>query len=55
MPAEVSFSIAAVEAGIAQTQFSGHLVHLASTGSTNTLALEAAQAGALTGVWVADE
>jgi BirA family biotin operon repressor/biotin-[acetyl-CoA-carboxylase] ligase len=49
------FDIAEVEAGIAGTQFAGHMVHLESVGSTNTLALEAAQTGAKTGVWVADE
>jgi BirA family biotin operon repressor/biotin-[acetyl-CoA-carboxylase] ligase len=44
-----------IEAG-AGTRFSGKITHLATTGSTNTLALEAAQAGALEGsVWVADE
>lgn len=49
------FSIREVEAGIAKTQFAGTVVHLRSVGSTNTLALEAAQAGAMSGVWVADE
>jgi BirA family biotin operon repressor/biotin-[acetyl-CoA-carboxylase] ligase len=44
-----------VEAGIAGTRFSGSIVHLRSVGSTNTLALEAAQSGATNGVWVADE
>ena len=44
-----------IEAAITGTQFATHLVHLPSTPSTNTLALEAAQAGAETGVWVADE
>ena len=37
------------------TRFAGQLQHLVSTGSTSTLAMEAAQAGARTGVWVADE
>ncbi len=53
MPA--SFDPAAVEAAIAGTQFSGTLQHFTTVGSTSTLALEAAQAGAVTGVWVADE
>jgi len=46
----------AVEAGVAGTRFAGKVTHLATTGSTNTLAIEAAQAGAPEGsVWVADE
>ena len=49
------FDVAAVEAGIAGTAFAGRVLHLASVGSTNALALEAAQSGARTGVWVADE
>src|SRR5580698_6341060 len=49
------FDLKAVEAGIAATQFSGKVMHLASVGSTNALALEAAQAGSRCGVWVADE
>ncbi len=53
MPA--SFNLAAVEAGTTGTIFTGHLQHFAFTASTNTLALEAAQAGAETGVWIADE
>ncbi len=52
---EVSFDLAAVERGITGTAFAGQLHHLPSTPSTNTLALEAAQAGAATGVWIADE
>ncbi len=43
-----------VEAAISGTQFASHLHHLTSTPSTNTLALEAAQQGVSTGVWVAD-
>jgi BirA family biotin operon repressor/biotin-[acetyl-CoA-carboxylase] ligase len=53
--AEGSFDVAAVEAGIAGTEFAGLVVHFAEVGSTNVLALEAAQAGARAGVWVADE
>jgi len=52
---QVSFDVAAVEAGIAETQFSGLVHHVASIGSTSTVALEAAQAGAAGGVWTADE
>ncbi len=37
------------------TPFVGCVHHLATTHSTNTLALEAAQGGVATGVWVADE
>jgi BirA family transcriptional regulator, biotin operon repressor / biotin---[acetyl-CoA-carboxylase] ligase len=51
----MAFDLKAVEAGIAGTQFAGQVMHLPSVGSTNVLALEAAQAGARTGVWVADE
>lgn len=50
-----SFNLAVVEAGLAGTVFAGQLHHLPSTPSTNTLALEAAQAGVQTGVWIADE
>ncbi len=50
-----SFDLQAVETEIAATQFAGTIVHLASTGSTNTLAIEAAQAGVRCGVWVADK
>jgi len=49
------FDLAAVEAGIAATEFAGRVMHFPSVGSTNALALEAAQAGAGGGVWVADE
>jgi len=50
-----TFDLAAVDAGIAGTAFAGRVLHFASVGSTNLLALEAAQAGARAGVWVADE
>jgi BirA family transcriptional regulator, biotin operon repressor / biotin---[acetyl-CoA-carboxylase] ligase len=50
-----AFDVAAVEAGIVGTQFEGRLLHFPSVGSTNVLALEAAQTGARGGVWVADE
>jgi BirA family biotin operon repressor/biotin-[acetyl-CoA-carboxylase] ligase len=49
-----SFNLAAVESAIAATQFAGHLHHLATTPSTNDIALKAALAGARTGVWIAD-
>lgn len=49
------FDSATVEAAIAATIFAGQVRHLASVGSTNALALEAAQAGMRAGVWVADE
>jgi BirA family biotin operon repressor/biotin-[acetyl-CoA-carboxylase] ligase len=49
------FDSATVEAGIAGTAFAGRVLHFASVGSTNALALEAAQSGARTRVWVADE
>jgi BirA family biotin operon repressor/biotin-[acetyl-CoA-carboxylase] ligase len=49
------FDLAAVDAGIAGTAFAGRVLHLPSVGSTNALALGAAQSGARAGVWVADE
>lgn len=51
----MAFDPNSVEAGITGTQFAGSIKHFASVGSTNALALEAAQADARTGVWVADE
>jgi BirA family transcriptional regulator, biotin operon repressor / biotin---[acetyl-CoA-carboxylase] ligase len=51
-----SFDLAGVTAALAETIFAGQVRHLPSVGSTNALALEAAQAGAPHGsVWVADE
>lgn len=50
-----TFDLAAVEAGIAATQFAHRVQHFATVSSTSTLALEAAQAGASSGVWTADE
>jgi BirA family biotin operon repressor/biotin-[acetyl-CoA-carboxylase] ligase len=52
---ELGFDLAAVEAGIAGTQFAGKVLHFPAVSSTNVLALEAAQQGAQGGVWVADE
>ncbi|HEY2039356.1 MAG TPA: biotin--[acetyl-CoA-carboxylase] ligase [Edaphobacter sp.] len=51
----MAFDLNKVEAGLAGTSFAGRLHHLPSTGSTNTLALAAAQSGQRAGVWVADE
>src|SRR5438445_9488306 len=51
----MTFDLKAVERGITGTEFAGRVKHFASVTSTNTLALEAAQAGASGGVWVADE
>ena len=51
-----SFDLAGVAAALAETVFAGQVQHLRSVGSTNLLALDAAQAGAPHGsVWVADE
>ncbi|MBB5343500.1 biotin--[acetyl-CoA-carboxylase] ligase [Tunturibacter empetritectus] len=51
-----SFDLPTVVAALASTAFAAHLQHLPTVGSTNLLALEAAQAGASHGsVWVADE
>ena len=47
--------VISVHAGIAGTIFAGQVRHFPSVGSTNLLALEAAQAGSRRGVWVADE
>ena len=49
------FDLDKVEAGIAGTEFAGCITHFPSVESTNTLALEAAQAGARTAVYAADE
>lgn len=50
-----AFDLPAVETAIAETEFAGRILHFPLVGSTNVLALEAAQAGARSGVWVADE
>jgi BirA family transcriptional regulator, biotin operon repressor / biotin---[acetyl-CoA-carboxylase] ligase len=55
MPELPTFNLAQIEPAIAGTQFAGHVHHLATTPSTNTLALEAAQQNVATGVWIADE
>ena len=50
------FALAEVEQALAGTAFAGQLHHFTSIGSTSTLALEAARAGAAaSSVWVADE
>lgn len=49
------FDLNKVEAGIAGTEFAGRVMHFPSVGSTNALAVEAAQAGARGGVYVTDE
>lgn len=50
-----TFDLNAVEANLVGTPFAGRLQHFASVTSTNSLALEAAQTGERSGVWVADE
>ena len=49
------FDQASVERGIAGTRFAGKVRHFPSVGSTNSMAMEAAQDGVRGGVWVADE
>jgi BirA family biotin operon repressor/biotin-[acetyl-CoA-carboxylase] ligase len=49
------FDLAELNSAIATTEFAGHLHHLVTTPSTNSLALEAAHAGARHGVWIADQ
>ena len=50
-----SFDLRALEQAVIGTQFAGHITHLATTTSTNDLALQAAQSGARHGVWIAGE
>jgi BirA family biotin operon repressor/biotin-[acetyl-CoA-carboxylase] ligase len=51
-----SFDISFVTAALSGTAFASHLQHLSTVGSTNLLAIEAAQNGAAHGsVWIADE
>jgi BirA family biotin operon repressor/biotin-[acetyl-CoA-carboxylase] ligase len=51
-----SFDLSSVTAALSGTAFADHLQHLTTVGSTNLLAVEAAQEGAAHGsVWVADE
>jgi BirA family biotin operon repressor/biotin-[acetyl-CoA-carboxylase] ligase len=50
------FDLPGVAVALAGTRFAHNLQHLPSVGSTNVLALEAAQSGAAHGsVWIADE
>ena len=49
------FDLEALDEALAGTTFQGRVTHLRSVGSTNQVALEAAQAGARAGVWIADE
>jgi BirA family biotin operon repressor/biotin-[acetyl-CoA-carboxylase] ligase len=49
------FDVSSMEREIAGTEFAGYVLHLPTVGSTNDLALQAAQAGARHGVWIADE
>lgn len=50
------FDLSCVAASLADTAFAHNLQHFPSVGSTNVLALEAAQSGAAHGsVWIADE
>lgn len=46
---------AVIARAVRVTAMAGPVVHLAVTGSTNELALDAAQRGATRGIWVADE
>jgi BirA family biotin operon repressor/biotin-[acetyl-CoA-carboxylase] ligase len=55
MTAADPFNLAEVAAAIAATSFANHLHHVATTSSTNDLALSAAQSGARLGVWIADQ
>jgi BirA family transcriptional regulator, biotin operon repressor / biotin---[acetyl-CoA-carboxylase] ligase len=51
-----SFDVSSVTATLSGTAFADHLQHLHTVGSTNLLAVEAAQEGAAHGsVWIADE
>jgi BirA family transcriptional regulator, biotin operon repressor / biotin---[acetyl-CoA-carboxylase] ligase len=52
---DCGFDLSAVQVALAGTQFAGRVRHFLSVGSTNAVALEAAQAGQRTGVFVADE
>jgi BirA family biotin operon repressor/biotin-[acetyl-CoA-carboxylase] ligase len=54
-PMSKPFHLAEVKAAVAATEFAGHLHHLATTLSTNDVALKAAQKGARIGVWIADQ
>ena len=49
------FDVGAVEGSIAGTRFATGVKHFAVVGSTNQLAVEAAERGEQDGVWIADE
>lgn len=49
------FDLEQVREALAGTRFSRRIQHFESVGSTSTIALEAAQAGAGEGAWIADE
>ena len=51
----LAFDRQRIEGDLAGITFIVPLAHLPTTGSTNALALEAASAGARSGIWVADE
>ncbi len=51
----MTFDLTTVESGILGTRFAGQVKYFPSVDSTNQLALEAAQAGERSGVWIADE
>ncbi len=50
-----TLGVTEVKAGLRGTPFEGQVYAFSSVGSTNTLAVEAAQAGVAAGLWVADE
>jgi BirA family biotin operon repressor/biotin-[acetyl-CoA-carboxylase] ligase len=52
---ESRFQARVVNANLSGTRFAGRVIHFPVVESTNTLAIEAAQSGVRTGVWVADE
>jgi BirA family biotin operon repressor/biotin-[acetyl-CoA-carboxylase] ligase len=51
----MAFDLEKVQNALADTRFARRVRHFDTVGSTNTLGLEAAQAGARESVWVADE
>ncbi|MDP9039693.1 MAG: biotin--[acetyl-CoA-carboxylase] ligase [Acidobacteriota bacterium] len=50
-----TLDLAALNAAIPHTEFAGHLHHLPTVDSTQTLAHAAARSGARQGVWIADQ
>jgi BirA family biotin operon repressor/biotin-[acetyl-CoA-carboxylase] ligase len=55
MPPSLPFDLQAVEDSIQGTQFAGLIQHFTAVDSTNTHGVAAAQSGATSGVWTADE